>query len=222
MINYSPLFAKDTLIFSAIEGSVNSEISRIVMKEAYQRIGIEIEVKEYPGIRSLETSNAGEVDGELFRIANVHKKWTNLVMVPTPINKLEGVVFTKEVNFPVKGWESLKPYKIGVRRGIRFTDIGTQGMQRQIVDDNIALFKLLDMGRVDIIVIAFSNGFKILKQLQFSEVKSLHPPVASFPLHHYLHKKHQNLIPKLDAVLQDMAKEGLIQKIREQFLSKLH
>lgn len=216
----SPLRAEE-LVIATMKGSVNSEIAEIVMKEAYNRLGIEIKVEEYPAKRALAESNSGNVDGELTRVANMQNKFKNLVMIPTPINTLEGVVFTKTVDFPVNGWQSLRPYKIGIRRGIRFTDVGTKGMRRHVVNDNDMLFSLLNVGRVDIIVIALANGLQALKEIELSGIKPLYPPVASYPLHTYLHKKHEALIPKLDKVLQEMTEEGFIKDTREQVLKKL-
>ena len=219
--NTSYAQTKTKLVFSTIEGSVNAEVSSQVMIEAYKRIGVEIEILAFPGKRTLLVSNSGELDGELFRLDGITKKWSNLIPVPIPINYMEGVVITKGKSFKVEGWESLRPYRIGIRRGIRFTDNGTKGMDRQIVDSNDNLFKLLKHDRVDIIVVTRSNGLQAMKSQEFPNFRILEPPVEVYPLFHYLHIKHKELIPKLEAVLQGMLQESLFQKFRKQVLSDL-
>jgi len=213
--------AKNKLVFSTIEGSVNAEVSSLVMIEAYKRLGFEIEIMPLPGKRTLAISNSGQVDGELFRLKGINKKWPNLIPVSVPINFMEGVVITKGMSFNVGRWESLRPYKIGIRRGIRFTETGTKGMSREIADSNASLFKMLEYGRVETIVVTRSNGLKMMKSPDFSGFKMLEPSVETYPLFHYLHVKHKELIPRVKAVLQGMQKEGLFQKIRNQVLHDL-
>jgi polar amino acid transport system substrate-binding protein len=123
--------------------------------------------------------------------------------------------------FQVKGWKSLSSYRIGVRRGIRLTNLRTQGMNRYIVNSNERLFHILDAERIDIIAVSLMDGLKILRKLNFPKIKVLSPPVESLKMYHYLHKKHYKLVPKINAVLQVMQKEGLIQQIRKQELAKL-
>ncbi|MDM8550323.1 transporter substrate-binding domain-containing protein [Desulfobacterales bacterium HSG2] len=214
------LQAAEKLNFSSIEGSVNTLISEKVVTEAYRRIGIEVVVRQYPGLRSLKYSNEGETDGELFRIAGINNKFPNLLMVSVPVNRLEGMVFTKQTKFPVSGWDSLKPYKIGIQRGIKFSHKGTEGMNRSIRDSNEVLFRILNAGRIDIVVMARVNGLKMLRKLKIPGIRALDPPIESYPLYHYLHKKNRHLKPEITATLQEMEKEGLIQKTREQFIAE--
>ena len=216
-----PVIAQNSLVFSGIEGSANTEISLRVLKEAYKKIGIDVTYLPLPGERALRSSNAGQVDGEVFRIANVEKRYKNLVVVPTAINVLQGIAFTKNKDFPIKGWESLKPYKIGIQVGIKFAERGTQGMQRIMVDTNEQLFKMLHSERVDVIVVAYANGLQALNRLKLSGIRSLHPAIQEYPLYHYLHKRHQSLVPKLNTVFREMQKMGRFEAIRKSVIDEL-
>lgn len=51
----------ERLVFSGIEGSVNSEISMKVLERAYQQMSIAVVYKPLPGERSLQTSNSGRL-----------------------------------------------------------------------------------------------------------------------------------------------------------------
>jgi len=209
------------LVFSGIEGSVNSDISMRVLREAYKKLNIHITYRPLPGERAIQESNNGDVDGEVFRISNVQKKYTNLIMVPTQINVLQAVVFSKEFAFEVNGWSSLVNYNIGIQLGIKFAERGTKGMNRIMVDTNEQLFKMLNNGRVDIAVAALSNGLKTIRLLNFTDIKILQPPIKEFPLYHYLNKKHADLVPKINDVLSGMKKSGRMKAIRESMLKEL-
>jgi polar amino acid transport system substrate-binding protein len=210
--------AKTQLKFSAIEGSLNSKICKLVLEEAYAQLDIKVEIIPLPGERALRTSNAGKVDGELFRIANIQKRYQNLVVVPTPINVLQGIAFSKKFHPPIQGWESLKPYNLAIQVGIKFAERGTQGMNPILVDSNEQLFKMLDSERIEIIVAAYANGLKTLKKLKLDSIQALQPPIQEFPLYHYLHKKHAAFVPQIDDVLKGMQQSGRIHEIRKKVL----
>lgn len=217
-----PLFSSQKLKFAGIHNSIISEITQKVIKEAYSRMGIEISIDYYPAKRSLIISNEGiDYDGELHRIGGIEKNFPNLVPIPIPINLLEGVVVTNKVHFEINGWKSLKPYLIGVRRGIVFTTNGTAGMNRVVLNTNEHLFQMLDAQRIDIVVISRINALKYIPEEQRLKLKILEPPIEVYNMYHYLHKKNAHLIPKLTSILKEMQKEGIIQKIRNDFIKTL-
>jgi len=174
-----------------------------------------------PARRALEMSNDGQVDGELHRILGIDKRWANLIRVPNRVNVLEATAFTKSIDFTVAGWSSLKPYSVGVRRGIQFSNTNTQGMSRQIVNTVQGLFEILQYDRIEVVVTSLINGLSELKEIKHSSIKLLKPAIEIYPLYHYLHKKHQDMVPKVNGVLEQMKKEGLIQHIRQQALNRL-
>lgn len=176
-------------------------------------MGISFKVKFFPAERAFIQSSSGEVDGEVERIIGIDDKYPNLVRVPVPVGFFTGSVFTKGIKFPVTGWESLKPYKIAIVKGIQFSDSPTIGMDRIMVSEHSQLFKMLDLERVDVAVTGTLTGQITLKKIGIKNIKVLHPPISRFPLYHYLHKKNAHLIPELTIILEKMSKEGKIQAI---------
>lgn len=216
----SPLSAQESLVLSQPD-DVIVKIAAKVVQEAYQRIGIQIQTKTFPAERALFKSNNGDVDGEVCRIQGIESTYPNLMMVPVVVNMFEGVVFTKDITFPVTGWDSLKPYKIGIRIGTKFAEQGTKGMSVESVSDNEQLFLKLDAGRTDVVVASRLEGLEQLTQLQLKGITVLEPPLVTVNLYHYLHKKHAALIPAITKTLQEMEAEGQIQAIREQAIEEL-
>jgi polar amino acid transport system substrate-binding protein len=210
-----------SITVTSMEGSAYTELNKRIMEEVYKRAGLSLSVVTYPAKRALQISNSGEVDGELFRIANLNKKWPNLLPVPTPIAYLEGVDFSRSVTFEVNDWESLRPYNIAIKRGILHAERGTEGMNRQILDSNRQLFKALINGRVDVIVLAKLNALVEINANQFRGIKQLNPPIFKLPVFHYLHQKHEALIPVLDKIIRDLNDDGTIQKITYEYIQEL-
>ncbi|MET0049132.1 MAG: transporter substrate-binding domain-containing protein [Sedimenticola sp.] len=216
-----PVNAQTNMVFTAPSGSPMGLISERVLKEAYGNIGISIRVDKVPGKRALASSNSGQVDGEANRIANINEKFSNLIMIPVPVVNIKMVAFSKQETFPINGWESLKPYYIGIRRGIRISEEGTKGMRRQLVDDYRTLFTLLDLGRVEVVVTPHLVGLIEMKKSNIKDVKTLEPPLIETKLYHYLHKKHESLVPKITASLRKMEADGDIERIQDQVTMEL-
>ena len=218
-LSLMPLFALEKMTFVTVQNSVIVNITQQVMKEAYKQLGIEIKVEYFPAKRALFLANAGKLyDGELHRIHGIEKRFPNLIPVPVPINYLEGVALSYKKDFKINGWESLRPYSIAVRRGIAFTNRGTKGMNRVVLNTNEHLMQMLNAKRIDMVVMSRINALKQLQNEKKSEIIILEPPVEVFEMYHYVHKKNIHLVPKLTSILKQMQKEGKIQKIRDDYI----
>ena len=220
LIMIVPVYAQEQLVLSRPDDPITA-ISERVVSEAYKRLGIQVQIKKFPSERSLTTANNGEVDGEVSRIKGIEENYSNLIMVPVANNRIEGVVFTKDITFSITGWDSLKPYTIGIKRGTKFAEIGTQGLTVESVATNWQLFLKLDAGRNDGIVTARVAGFVALKQLRLQGIRVLEPPLVTIELYHYVHKKHAALIQDITKRLQEMEAAGRIQEIRKQTIGEL-
>ena len=215
--------AQSSLLFSKPgPQSHAADISEQVLIEAYQRIGIDITTLTFPGERALAMSNRGDVDGEVNRIKGLEVKYPNLVMVPVVINWLDGVVVTKRKDLKINGWESLRPYRVGYRIGLKFVEYGTSGMKVTAVPSDKSLFKMLDYGRVDMVVSTRIDSRLMISEKQYSDMMVLEPPLVQLELFHYLHKKNKDLLLRITQALQDMTDEGRIQAIRKAETDKLY
>lgn len=228
-VGTTTLNAQDTLILSGGSQHPMAIVSTRLLTEAYRRLGIEIETRELPVARSLYMANAGDVDGELFRGVLNEKDFPNLIRIPVALAYAQLVVFTTDAEFEVTGWDSLRPYTIGIRIGTKGAEAGTAGMRVESVAHVDQLFKKLALGRNDVVVLPRDVGLMTLKTMKLEgiegmnleDIRILEPPLQQDALYHYLHKKHERLIPKITDVLQQMEKEGDLQRIREEAEAEL-
>ncbi|WP_028974830.1 substrate-binding periplasmic protein [Spirochaeta cellobiosiphila] len=214
------LIAQSSINLSSIESQTNA-LSEIILEEAYTKLGIELTFTILPPERALASSNSGATDGEVHRIKGTEKSYPNLVMVPVPINSVEGLAITKNLDLTITGWESIRPYKIGIRRGIKYIENGTKGMDVEFNTTDEALLQKLIADRIQVAVESRLDIISILKSPKYSQLQILEPPLQSIKLYHFLNKKHSSLIPQITKVLEEMEKSGRIKEITDNYISSL-
>ncbi|MBU0970447.1 MAG: transporter substrate-binding domain-containing protein, partial [Proteobacteria bacterium] len=133
----------------------------------------------------------------------------------------QGVVFTRNIGKNILSWEDLKGLSIGIIGGIRYSDMGTKGLNRVLARDMRHLFKLLAKNRIDVAVAVLEAGkIEIHQNYRGSQIHMIGQPLFEAPLFHFVHKRNKDLVPKLEAVLQKMMENGEIASIRENEMKK--
>jgi len=212
---------RQKLGFGTAADSPDTYVSEAVIREAYSRLGIDFEVLRFPGGESLQKSNSGEIDGEVARIDGISRKYHHLIQVPIPINYLRGAVFSTDHELTVKWWNNLKPYRVGIVRGIIFAEQGTEGMDVKKVDSYLDLLTLLDEGLVDFII-APEFALLVWANNEYSHLNLRNNGVLEASLiYHYLHEKHADLVPRVATVLKAMIYDGTAAQIRKNTMEQL-
>jgi len=183
-----------------------------ILVEAYRRLGIEIIAEPLPAERGLRVTDSGQTDGETVRVEGLEAVYPNLVRVPELVVSVEVKVFTTGVTFPVTGWESLHPYTVCYMHGLKLYEQGTQGMRRVPGFGQENAVKLLREGLCEVAVLS-ANAWVMVDRLNAGPMRELEPPVASYPLYHYVHRRHADLVPLLAEQLKQMKREGVIDAI---------
>ena len=225
------LAGANELILGAAESpeeSAQMKRTELILKEAFKRIGYEVELKKYPAARCLKYSNSGIIDGEAQRIYDLNKnhKYTlnNLIRVPEPHQSMDLSAFVYNRNDiildPKDPYLSLKNYKVIVKIGIvnaeeNIMRVGIEKVDKVRKYDQ--MFKMLMSGRGDV-AIGFSEmtkkgGMLTKGEFKGKPFKMLTPPLNYTPLYVYLHKKHQDIVPLVSSALREMKNDGTFQKI---------
>lgn len=192
-----------------------TSVAEQVMAEAYHRIGRVMVLHKLPGERTLVMANEGHMDGELYRKLGMEREYPNLIILPVPLLTYEIVIFTRGTEFVVSGWDSLRPFTIGYVRGIKIVRENTAGMKTEAVPTMEQAFQKLAMGRTDVVVGNRASGLAAIEALRLDDVRILAPALASFPVFHYVHKKHAAMVPALLAALQAMKADKTIERLQK-------
>jgi polar amino acid transport system substrate-binding protein len=181
---------------------------------AFKRLGLEIIIPRLPAERALINANKGIDDGDLPRISGLESIYSDLIMVSQSIMDYSFVAFTRNKDFAITGWDSLKPYNIGIITGWKILEKNVVGVRSLTkVKNQTQLFTLLKMDRADVVIYEKWQGLQTAKNLGITDIHILQPPLAKRKMFMYLHKKHKHLAPKVAAVLKSMKEDGTYQHI---------
>ncbi|MGR9107726.1 MAG: substrate-binding periplasmic protein [Gammaproteobacteria bacterium] len=217
----NPMLCARELTLASLENSADAAIGETILKDAYLKLGIEIRIAYYPAERVIRLAATGQVDGEAQHIEDGGEHHPTLIPINTAIHYLEAAVFGRSLDFKPSGWESLRPYRIGMIRSIRFVDSRTREMNSHWVNSYSSLFKMLENGRLDLAVAPRTDGLRYLWHSEMGAVRELHPPVACFPLFHTLHEKNRDLVEPIAEILAEMERHGELLRIRKEMIKEL-
>jgi polar amino acid transport system substrate-binding protein len=191
-----------------------------IAREAFRRIGRELELPYLPAERSLIAANDGLHDGELNRIAGMEQTYPNLMRVDESMMVFEFVGFTKDAALMGGQWENLRSYRIGLIKGWKILEANVGHFPHVTYFHSAeALFKGMDSGRVDVALYGKKIGYAIIADLGLKKIRAVEPPFAKREMFMYLHKKHRELLAPLAAALRTMKIDGSYNAIVRQALS---
>ncbi|MCF6210638.1 MAG: transporter substrate-binding domain-containing protein [Gammaproteobacteria bacterium] len=196
-------------------------IDRLVI-EAFRRTGHEVEIVQLPAQRALVESNSGIMDGDLMRVQEIPDTFTHLQRVPEKLIDFEFMVFTGHTSLTPRGWDSLKPYEIGIVAGWKILERRLQDSRALTrVGDTQQLMRLLTNERVDLVVSERWQGLQAIRDLKLKDVRMLEPPVKTREMFLMLHKRHAALLPELAKALRSMKQDGSYQRLYDETLGHL-
>lgn len=191
----------------------------LLMSEAFARLGIGVSVDRPPAERALINANTGVVDGDGPRIAHIDSigPYYNLIRVPEKIVDVEFVAFTDGRQLPIAQWEDLERYNVGIVRGWKILERNTISA-RSVVKIKTAdlLFRMLKIGRVDVVVIDRWSGLAIAKKVEMRKLLGLDPPLAVRPMYLYLHRKHADIVAPIARTISDLKADGTYHRLLKQ------
>lgn len=185
-----------------------------IVAEAFRRIGLPVKLVMLPSERSLQNANQGIDDGVYVRVAGLERQYPSLVMVPEQVSEFAFTAFTRDATLAARSWDDLRERHVALVAGWKIVERNLAGAPNlKPVRDEEALFALLDKGRAEVVVAGLHAGREIVRLRGYQGVRALLPPLAVEPMFLYLHKRHAGLVPRLNAALRDMRRDGTIQRL---------
>ncbi|MFA9218598.1 MAG: hypothetical protein ACEQSK_16050 [Sphingomonadaceae bacterium] len=211
----------DSVYLAAVENEPLIDQISPVVEEAYRRIGILAVSRKLPGERALAMLNSGELFGDVAHVEGLEKYYSNMIRVPVPLINFDAVVFSVRKNLSILVWSDLAPYNVCIRRGIKAIELATAGMKNIYMANGYEqIFAMLKVGRCDVAVLP-RQAWLDVQRLNVKGLRSLEPPLQTWPMYHYIHKSHVYIIPMLTHELRTMQTNGLLRKNEDAFWNRV-
>jgi polar amino acid transport system substrate-binding protein len=207
--------ATQTITVSTNNTPLDRKVLHQVSQEAFRRVGAEFKLVSLPSERSLMAANAGEVDGEGLRVDGLTEQYPNLLRVPERYVSISFVAFARDATISLdRGWDSLKPYRVGFIRGWKLFEAHAAGARIvQRVETPEQLLQMLDQGRIDIALYTRSSGMALAHRMGLPAIAPLAPTLRDADMYLYLNKRHEALVPRLAKALREMKADGTYNRI---------
>jgi polar amino acid transport system substrate-binding protein len=213
---------KERLVFSGLSDSAFNILCEAVIVEAYARVGREASVVLLPGKRRLSVSSSGELDGDTNLTKRASNLYPTLIRVAVPYLSLNWHLYVRH-EFKDKAKSlPLEKMRLGVLRGLLYTNELTKGMEPVEANGVFQLFNLLSSNRVDAVISTdFTGDIILAHKFRNQRIEKIIPPLSSEPVFHYLQSKHADLVPEITLSLQEMFDTGRIDEIKRDLQNRL-
>lgn len=174
------------------------------LRQAYGRLGYQMQVVRLPAGRSLQMADRGLYDGELFRIDGIQQEFHALRQVPVQLTTIELLAFVRtEQQQALRNWQQMKQLRIGFVRGFRLaSQIDFAGYPNPVTTLEQAV-GMLEQGKIDVLL---EDGQSVLSVIPAKSeqvgITALPGVLASAGVYHYVHQRHSDLIDPLTIVLK--------------------
>jgi polar amino acid transport system substrate-binding protein len=196
-------------------------------REAFLRLGYTFEYQTYPAARASALSDQGLVDGEIHRVGDYAKDHPNLIRLTEPNFPLTFAAYSIKPIVLQTGWSNLagRDFRVAYRLGVRQCETKLPALIDKerlsfVRSAELGLQRLMQ-GETDIFIDVDYAVDPFLKR-GGSLAATIHKItiVESVQAYAFLHKKNEQLVPALSAMLTKMRREGLIERYRIETLDK--
>ncbi|HEY0585632.1 MAG TPA: transporter substrate-binding domain-containing protein [Pseudoduganella sp.] len=202
----APVQGQDLRLFLIPDTPAHVEAWQTIQAAA-KRAGIAVSMQPLPSERGMIMTNRGELDGAIGRSMLAAGDYPDLVAVPEPVYLYAPSAYAYKP-FDVKGgWQALRGRTLCMRRGYTLTEKRTRGMQRQRLENDASLLRMLRNGGCEIAVMDVHNKAMQAAMATDRDLLKLAPPLEEVPLYLFLHKQHAALVPRFAAALKQVKRE---------------
>ncbi|MBU1042152.1 MAG: transporter substrate-binding domain-containing protein [Proteobacteria bacterium] len=185
-----------------------------IVQEAFHRLGVPVRQVVVSAERAMRNADQGLDDGVYSRVSGLSRLYPNLIMVAEPLSAFDFAAFSTDPSMRIPDWKGLERYDVGIVTGWKIVEANTANVRSLCqTHSEESLLALLDKGRVEVAVLGLDSGREILRRKGYTKISPLSPPLAHRDMHLYLNKRHADLVPKLDAVLRQMRRDGTIRRL---------
>ncbi len=186
----------------------------VIAGEVFRRAGLDIKLEKFPPERGLIQANAGQLDGDLTRIAGLNKTYPNLIQVPEKLMDWYFVAFARNTKLSNANWDTLKPLLVGHVKGWKIFEKNlAKESNVTVVNDEEQLFNMLDKNRIDVALYEQRLGLVLIKKMDIKNIHVVEPALAKKEMFIYLNKRHADKIPAIVTALRNIKADGTYSRI---------
>ncbi|MDP5031327.1 hypothetical protein [Paraglaciecola sp.] len=168
-----------------------------LITDVYKELGITISLIPTPATRGLKLANEGKVDADIMRLSKSAREYPNLIVVEPPLKIVKLVLLcTQNVVCDSTVLEDKKEVLLTTEGILNYLDkYNVQATLETIqIVENIA--KMLSLKRTNYAIFVGDDSIEIFKPFkQFT--------LQDISLYHVIHKKHAELLPKIEQKLRE-------------------
>lgn len=186
-----------------------------LVKAVYAELGMAPVFELLPSERALVEVNAGRYDADLVRVEGVEKMFPNLVRSEEFIRRTELYAYARRgAGTAFKTVDELARHRLGFTRGSKLAGefLQARGWQAAEANSVDSLFKMLALGRFDIALVTSTQLLPQNAALREGAERA-GPVLMTSYSYHLLNRKHQDLVPRFDAVLRAMRADGRMARL---------
>jgi ABC-type amino acid transport substrate-binding protein len=197
--------AQEVLRLSGFEAPNLTPVAEKILAKAYSELGIRIETVISNPQRALLDAASGKTDGELVRVKAVGADHSSLLRVDVPVIVARTYAYANNRQLRGKSFNQLRHLRVGHVSGARFAaELADEFAEIWTADTAEQLFEMLRRDRVDLVIAGEGTARRVIRDKKLEGVFPLRPSLHEVAFYHYLHEKHVDLVPKIEAVLRRM------------------
>jgi polar amino acid transport system substrate-binding protein len=202
------------LKLAANEGLPVQWVAELVLREIYQRAGLQMSVEPLPPSRASLLTVAGQKDGEVARVGSYQQQFPGLLRVEPAYYAITTAVYARSsMDRRFQTAEDLLPYRVAIIRGVTHAEQATRNHPALTeVASADRLFKMLAAQRVDVVLDTGLNGGLTLETGTYPDIKQ-QGVIARLELYHYLHPRHSSLASHIGRIISQLKASGELEKL---------
>ena len=220
MVRAEPLIALDNANppFMYLENGETKGLYAELLRAAFQRAGVTVEIHGMPWKRALRMGENGRAG-----IGGIYQTAPRLEIFDysQPIFEEKLIVYARTgSSLRFTRVEDLYGMRVGVIRGWSYTEAFDTAVKAGHIEvsessSDEANFRMLTSGRLDAVIAIELAGQRILKRLQLTKVRALEPALSINPTYLVFAKKAQQrpLLQRFDQSLAQMRDDGSLEAL---------
>lgn len=197
-----------------------ARVAHQLLGEIYRRCGLDLQIEILPPARATLTAQANRVDGELMRTFDYGREHPELLRVTPPYYRVAVHAFwLRSRALTVRSSADLLRYSVCALRGVSFVPQFTRGHPAlTLVQNNAQMFRMLESGRVDLVLNGLLSSQATLARLQLTDVDTS-PELGRLDLFHYLRPQRAREAALLGDTIQRLRASGELDRMTARYES---